>query len=310
MSTKTNTVEAPSPVKIAKQIEEKAAFEIASLEAQLATLTDQEEALRQEREAILSEQAQRTDRLGALKSTLSKHEQAYKAARDYASIATGTLGESEAIKRVKECEHPLEQARANVSEFEGPYQEQEQVATTRLAEIDTELQRIPQIQARKADVTRVRDRDVNELGESTYGRLLKEYQDHQEKIGTARQQLVDHLVEKAHFLDHAQETLASWPALAHKFELEGPYEDATSRILTAARDYVERLVEDGPQLAHRMDVPAVNHADGQNWMTLLEVLRQDLYIIEHVSSGRRNRALTHRLQVLNELLSQYVASKR
>lgn len=303
-----------TPAEIAKQIADKAATEITSLQAQLQALQSKSEQLHQEREQILVNQAQRADHLRSLHNHVAKVEAEHRDAVSYASVAEGTMGEKEAFRQVNDLAKFLTVVRADVERYAPEYAGLDTTTTARLAEIDADLQNYTaeqsQVHSRLMEVERVSARAIRELGDATYENVQQEYQTYEEKIEALREQIVDLQIQKVGFLERAQEKLAPWPDHQRQLKEREGFSDPTSRIIQAARDYVERLIEDGPAITNRMNVQAVNYANGNNWLVLLEVPRHDLFVNEHITMGKRHRGLNRRLEILNDLLNQYVDSKR
>lgn len=300
-----------APGVAAKQIAEKAAAELASLESRLQELHSQREAIAAERTHILTEKSERQDHRTMIRQGLATVSHKLSEAENYASVAQGTLGEQEAVRRVVDLNPEVERAAAHVGEVEHKHVDLDAMAAARLSEIDTDNVRIMEecatLTKRLQQVKSAQAQALAELGRATYDGIAEELKQFDVQLAELKKKQASISVARRQYLDQAHETLSTWPQLQREIQDREPFDDdATSRIIASARDYVGCLLADGPALADVVAFPATQGLGF--WMQALEVSREMLYLYEHLKG--RPSMLRERHVLLSALYAQYVASKR
>ncbi len=295
----------------ARQISEKAQGEIDALQSRMQELGQEREALYTERQRLLTDQAVRADHLVQLRSGVRTLVAAHQEAVSYASVAQGTLGEQSAIAKVNAAQKAIEPAQAYQIATEAEYTALSSAAATRLAAIDTQLASIAtEVQTasqRITEVDGVRYRALQELGLHEYEICQAEIASHQGLLDGLKQALVEAQVERLQKIDAAMQTLQPWPELQRKITRLDEFDDPTARVLRSCLAYVERLIEDGGQVERTMRVPAAGFFP-YSWLGILEVSRDVLFVEETL--GGPKRQLHRQAQLLQQMLSQYIATKR
>jgi hypothetical protein len=311
--------EVEATITAARQISEKAARElqqlrerVPELERQLATLTEEQATLEQQRgdDAHTLEHARQMD----VQAT-----QRHKDALDYANYAVGTSGEREALRTSITLEQHAKETHRLYEETASSIELKERARTTRLealrVEYDQARDELASAQARIEEVQRIEQRALQELGESTFERLQATRQEiHIARIERATEELTRAKIAEQQFADQALAELAPWPALQQQMRPDQQYSDEVTETCQRYIDLIDALIgsDQGNHLAALQQLPLVSRRH-YHWKTLFQLSDTDLHPLNIIAAHRSTSkpiALLQQRTAMQAVLDAYRATKK
>lgn len=265
------------PTEAAKQISEKAQSELAALQAQLPGLQQTAVARQEEEDSILQQIEARKSHLATLSLSLQNAHTAHTDAVNYASVASGTIGEMDAIKSAVARKKELDDAQIQHDQTVQEHTTADVQDLARLETIRSEYQEamttLHTLHDRIRAVESVKQRSLSELGDNLHTTLMKEYQAYQAHTAETRAALIASQMDEQAFLEHAAAQLKAWPGLRTFKDALGT-DTPLIRILQADLAYLDQLIADSQEARRQIDHPNIlalpSNADWQ-WSQILHV---------------------------------------
>lgn len=270
------------PIEAARQISDKASSEIADLQAQLVPLQQKVVDLQTEEEHLTHAIAERKATLDSTTHALQMAQTAHTDAVNYASVASGTVGEMEAIKaavaRKNELDATQKQHDQQVQEHTVADERDQARLTAIRSDHEETMKALHAIHERMQVVESVKQRSLSELGERLNASLMKEYQAHRTHTEEARAALVAAQMDEQAFLAQAAEQMKQWPE--HRtFKDALGVDSSLIRILQAELAYIDQIIADSADVARLANSGRNFLPTGINpwaWREVFQITAQEL----------------------------------
>ncbi len=204
----------------------------------------------QARKAELEVQAQtRQARLDEQQRLFESINAQYEQARNYASEAMGTLGEQEALSKLKALQMVLERQQATldrVVETARKETERDQAElTSLLASIEEDTKQLAELKVQERQVQSAKQQAHADLGEYDYREIVAQHEAFLQRIATRKQAILDEQLAHARFLDESVESLQEWPGNAQAVKRLRKATTGPIRVMEAFLAFVDALVKEG-----------------------------------------------------------------
>ncbi len=204
----------------------------------------------QARKAELEVQAQtRQARLDEQQRLFESINAQYEQARNYASEAMGTLGEQEALSKLKALQMVLERQQATldrVVETARKETERDQAElTSLLASIEADTKQLAELKVQERQVQSAKQQAHADLGEYDYREIVAQHEAFLQRIATRKQAILDEQLAHARFLDESVESLQEWPGNAQAVKRLRKATTGPIRVMEAFLAFVDALVKEG-----------------------------------------------------------------
>lgn len=240
------------PIEAARQISDKAQSELDSLQGQLPALQQKVVDLQTEEETLTQNIEGRKTRRAGLKQVLQTAQTAHTDAVAYASVATDTVGEMDAIKtaveRKKELDATAQLHEQTVQEHTAADEQDLARLTVIRSEHEKTMTTLHDLHARINAVEGVKQRSLSELGEGLHASLVKEHQAYRARVEETKAAFVAAQMDEHTFLAQSAEQLKTWPehrTFKDALGVDGPL----IRILQAELAYIDQLITDAGAVA-------------------------------------------------------------
>lgn len=248
-----------TPIAIAtpyQQIIDRAHVEIKSLDKSQAGASARLAALQSEQDTLEARRQARASELTALFETASHAQARADALSARERLAEGTEQEGKLTGQVKAAEKEKNQAAQALARFQARSLEEETADTARAAQIEqerAELQgRLEDIATSRRAIEAAMTTAYRDMGEVEWRDFQAQHEAALARVAEARQHLEETEAALAQLLSTGPERLSGWEDLKMKAEALIPYEDATTRILSAYLGLLETLATDGPAMPWRI----------------------------------------------------------
>lgn len=272
------------PIEAARQISENAKSELATLNAQLPGLQQTVVDNKTEEEQIQQRIQDRQSHFTSLQQALQTAQTAHKDAVDYASVASGTIGEMNAIQSAVARKGELDATHAQHVQTKQDHAAADEQDNTRLAVVQQTIQdtmtSLHDIHERMKAVETVKLRSINELGESLNASLMVQHEPLKARVEEAKAVLVQAQMDERQFLDSASAQLEAWPAYRQLRDALG-VDSPLLRILNTELTYIDQLMTDAKLLSSQLSAPngytiLPENTRHLNWKELFQITYHDL----------------------------------
>jgi hypothetical protein len=305
----TNTTEAA-----ALAISLRAAGELTTLRARIPELQQTLRDLTDEQATMETSRVNQASVLSHAHQLSESATKQHKEAREYAAFAVDSVGERDAMHKVRELETAALSASVNYTQERSKYEQAEAARASRLeslrSEYDQTRDELTHIHARIAEVERIERRSLAELGQSCYERLALKLQEIQGKISLTRDELTGLKLQQTQFLDEAKAELSAWPALARQLRPTETIEDEVTQTMQSFITLLENLIHrNGDHLQIMQDLPGLR-GSWHTWKETFLLHQQDLQSLNTRRELHLQPAsLQAKRQTMLNLLAEYRRSK-
>jgi predicted nucleic acid-binding Zn-ribbon protein len=271
------------PIEASRQISDKAQAEIAELQAQLPALQQKVVDLQEEAERLTQAIEVRKARIADITHSLQVSQTAHSNAVAYASVASGTIGEKDAIAQAVRLKKTLDDTQSLLNKTKQEYLAADDQAQARLeenhAEHEAAMTALHDLYERINAVESVKQRSLAELGEHLHASLLKEYEAYRTHTEEARAALVAAQMDEQTFLTQAADQMKQWPEHRTFKEALG-VDNPLVRILQADLAYLDQILTDSAEFTRQYSLPNSTILPPNthwNWSEMLLVPYHDMF---------------------------------